>query len=84
MLESVFNKAASLRDYNFTKKRSQRRCFPVTFARFLRIPTSNNIRERLLLFIKDLKGYLRYKTIFCHKVTLDVLLTIFFVFLFLS
>ena len=31
-----------------------------------------------LLFLIYIEGYLRYKTIFCHKVALDVQLTNFF------
>ena len=36
VLESLFNKATSLQACNFIKKRLQLRCFPVTFAKFLR------------------------------------------------
>ena len=38
MLESLFNKVASLRVCNLIKKRLQQRCSPVKFARFLRRP----------------------------------------------
>ena len=37
-LESLFKKDACLRTCNFIKKRLQRRCFPVKFAKFLRAP----------------------------------------------
>ena len=40
-----------LRALNFIKKRFQRRCFPVKFAKFFRIPTLKNICERLLLYL---------------------------------
>ena len=36
VLESLFNKIAALRACNFTKKRLQRRCFPMKFAKSLR------------------------------------------------
>ena len=36
MLESLFNKVADLKAYNFIKKRFQHRCFPVTIAKFLK------------------------------------------------
>ena len=36
---------------NFIKKRLQRRCFPVKFAKFLRTPILKNICERLLLVL---------------------------------
>ena len=39
----------SLKAWNFSKKRLQRRCFPVKFARFLRTPILKNICKRLLL-----------------------------------
>ena len=37
MLESLFNKVAGLRGWNFIK-RLQHRCFPGKFAKFLRRP----------------------------------------------
>ena len=36
------------RDFNFTKKRHQHRCFPTKFAKFLRAPILKNICKRLL------------------------------------
>ena len=36
MLELLFNKVACLKDCNFINKRLQHRCFPATFAKFLR------------------------------------------------
>ena len=50
VLESVFNKFASLRASNFITKKLQHRCFPVKFAKFLRIPILKNIYQRLLLY----------------------------------
>ena len=49
MLESLFDEVASLKSWNFIKKRLQDRCFPVKFAKFLRTPISKNICEGLLL-----------------------------------
>ena len=51
MLESFFNKVAGLRAFSFIKKKFQRSCFPVKFAKFLRKPTFKNICERLLLYL---------------------------------
>ena len=36
MLESLFNKVASLKTSNFIKKRLQDRCFPEKFTKFLK------------------------------------------------
>ena len=47
--ESLFNKVTGLQAYNSIKKRFQRRCFPVKFAKFSRITTLKNVCERLLL-----------------------------------
>ena len=33
MLESLFNKVAGLKAYNFIKKRFQHKCFPVNFRK---------------------------------------------------
>ena len=38
MLESLFNKVAGLKVWNFVLKRLQHRCFPVNMAKFLRAP----------------------------------------------
>ena len=35
VLESLFNKVASLKVFNSIKKRVQHRCFPMKFAKFL-------------------------------------------------
>ena len=48
VLESLFKKVAGLKARNFIKKRHQHRCFPVNIAKFLRVPISKNICERLL------------------------------------
>ena len=37
VLESLFNKVAGLKAWNFIKKRPQDRCFPVNIAKFLRL-----------------------------------------------
>ena len=49
MLESFFKKAAGLKACNFIKKRLQHRCFPVNFAKFLRIPFVTGHLHRWLL-----------------------------------
>ena len=49
MLESLFNKVAGLKVWNFVLKRLQHRCFPVNMAKFLRAPVMKNTCERLLL-----------------------------------
>ena len=51
MLESFFNKVAGMRAFKFIKKKCQRSCFPVKFAKFFRTPTFKNICERLLLYL---------------------------------
>ena len=57
LLESLLNKVAHLQVCNFIKKKLQHRYFPVIVAKFLRIPISKNICERLLLFIQKLLKY---------------------------
>ena len=47
--EFLLNKFASLQICNSNKKRLQRRCFPVKFAKFLGTLILKNICERLLL-----------------------------------
>ena len=49
MLESIFKKAAGLKACNFIKKRLQHRCFPVNFAKYLRIPFVTGHLHRWLL-----------------------------------
>ena len=44
----LFNKVAGLKTCSFIKKRLQRKCFPLKFAKFLRAPIVKNICERLL------------------------------------
>ena len=51
MLESFFNKVAGLRAFSFIKKKFQRSCFPMKFAKFFRTPTFKNIGERVLLYL---------------------------------
>ena len=48
---SLFNKVAELRAVSFIKKKFQRNCFPVKFAKILRTPALKNIGERLLLYL---------------------------------
>ena len=53
VLESLFNKVADLEAYNFTKKRLQRRCFPVNIAKFSRTSHfTEHLRWLLLDFSK--------------------------------
>ena len=47
VLQSLFNKVATLQTCNFTKKRLQHRCFLMNIATFLRTPILKNISERL-------------------------------------
>ena len=56
VLESLFNKIAGLKAWNFVKKRFQHRCFAVNIAKFLRAPILKNICKRLFLYsaIEDL------------------------------
>ena len=49
VLDSLFSKAAGLQACNFTKKRLQKRCFPVKFAKFLRTRILKDICKRLVL-----------------------------------
>ena len=51
MFESFCNKVAWLRAFSFIKKKYQRSCFAVKFAKVFRTPTSKNICERLLLYL---------------------------------
>ena len=46
-----FNRVAGLRPATLLKKRPWRRCFPVNFTKFLRIPFSQNTSGRLLLIV---------------------------------
>ena len=61
-------------------------CFRYIFRTFWVYITEHNLRMELQLFlliheqkVSTFKGYLRYKTIFCHKVAIDVQLMIFFI-----
>ena len=52
LYQSLFsNKVAGLRPATLFKKRLWHRCFPVNFAKFLRIPFSQNTSGRLLLIL---------------------------------
>ena len=53
--ESFFYKVAGW-PVTLIKKRLWHRCFPMTFAKFLRTPISQNTSERLLLKIKNITG----------------------------
>ena len=52
VLESVFNKVAGLKAYNFIKKRLQHRCFPVDIAEFLRTSFFKEYLRWLVLSFK--------------------------------
>ena len=47
VLESLFKNVADLKAWNFIKKRSQNRCFPVTIAKFSILLISKIIGKRL-------------------------------------
>ena len=47
--ETSNSNVTGLQAYNLIKKRLQHRCFPMSFAKFLRTPTLENICARLLL-----------------------------------
>ena len=49
MLESLFNNVASLQAGTLLKKRLEHKCFPVKFAKFLRMSILKNICQLLLL-----------------------------------
>ena len=55
MMKSFFNKVAGLKVCNVTIKRPQHRCFPVKFAKFLKIPflknTSTSLKTGFSLYI---------------------------------
>ena len=59
MLESLFNKVAGLKAWNFIKMRFQHRCFPVKFPKTLRTLILKNIYKRLVLDFKVNK-YVQY------------------------
>ena len=65
MLESVFSKAADLRECTFIKKELQHSCFPVNFAKFLRAPILKNICERLVLYF-HYNFHHHYHEHYCH------------------
>ena len=62
MLESLFNKIATLRPAAFLKRESNR-CFPVTIANFLRTPFLKNICEQK----KDIRTNYNRKKCFIEK-----------------
>ena len=49
ILESLSNKVAGLKAFNFIKKRPQHKCFLVYIAKFLSTPILKNICNQLLL-----------------------------------
>ena len=60
VLESLFNKVAGLQACNFIKKRLQRKCFPVKFAKFLR---TNLFTEHLRWLLLKLKWHHHFITL---------------------
>ena len=52
MLESLFNKVVGLKACNFIKRRLQHKCFPVKFAKCLRVPFLQNLFSRVPFFCK--------------------------------
>ena len=57
VLESLFNKVASLKAWNFIKKRLQQRYFPVNVAKLLRTSILKNMFEWLLPSISSILQY---------------------------
>ena len=57
-----FNKVAGLRAATLLKKRFWHRCFPVTFAKFLRTPFLQNTSGRLLAFSDRVTRLVAYST----------------------
>ena len=56
--ESHFNKISYLKPAILLKKRLQHRCFTVSFSKFFRTPTFNNISMLSLIKISKLKRLL--------------------------
>ena len=77
VLKFLFNKVAGLKASNFIKKRLQRSCFPVKFAKFLGISFSTGHLQWLLrdmVALLTLKIYPRRRTTSCnvHTTSYDV------------
>ena len=64
MLESLLNKVAGLKAWNFIKKGLQKRCFPVKFGTFLRTPFFTEYLRWLLLEME------RHFTVFPFFITI--------------
>ena len=66
MLKHFFNKVAGLELASFSKKRLQHECFPVKFAKLLRIPILKNICKQLPLEVYE-KAVLKNFAIFTGR-----------------
>ena len=66
VLESVSNKVAVVRACNFITMKLQHRCFPVKFAKLLRIPILKNICERLLLYLYNSHDHFHFHHFYYH------------------
>ena len=53
VLESLFNKAAGLKAFDFFKERLQHKCFPVNIAKFLRTVIFMELLRWLLLIMEN-------------------------------
>ena len=60
VLDSDFKKATDLKACNFIKI-TQHRCFPVNIAKFLMLPISKNISDRLVLTVSIVHCYMDLK-----------------------
>ena len=67
-LHLCWSKVAGLNSCSFIKKKPQRRCFPVNIAKFLRLPNSKNICDRLLLTVLMLHCYMGLKVQGLHYI----------------
>ena len=63
MLESLFNKVVGLKACNFIKRRLQHKCFPVKFAKCLRVPFLQNLFSRVLFFLQNSKFFWQFVTL---------------------
>ena len=77
MFEILFNKAADPQACNFIKKKPQRRCFPVKFAKFLKTAFLIKHLRRLLLCCSKESFESWYSVILCfryNEISLECLL----------
>ena len=63
VLESLFNKAAGLKACSLIKKRLQHKCFPLKFAKFLKIPILKNICDNCFCTAHLVTVIVTYKSV---------------------